>query len=322
MTDARRRGRATDDRSPRSGSARRASSTRAGRAGAVLAAPALARRAGARPAGRRGGATGGRSTTTRTASPAPRRRSAPARGCATALVHHPRHRHRRRRSSSTAGCCRGANGMAGEFGHMQVVPDGHRCECGDRGCWEQYCSGNALVRDGPRPGRPRCRPLLDELCGGDPARLTGPMVTAGGRGRRPRSPVRRSRRWATGSASGVANLVAAFDPDVVIVGGGVSEAGDRLLEPARAALARSLVGRGYRAVPALVRGHGSGPRPASSAPPTWRGRPLRRSGGSARPARGHRDGPRGARRGLGPPIGAARLGPAELAVHQIRAPSS
>ena len=42
---------------------------------------------------------------------------------------------------------RGANGMAGEFGHMQVVQDGHRCECGNRGCWEQYASGNALVRD-------------------------------------------------------------------------------------------------------------------------------------------------------------------------------
>src|SRR3546814_9987205 len=41
---------------------------------------------------------------------------------------------------------RGANGMAGEFGHMQVVPDGAPCECGGRGCWEQYCSGRALVR--------------------------------------------------------------------------------------------------------------------------------------------------------------------------------
>ena len=42
---------------------------------------------------------------------------------------------------------RGANGMAGEFGHMQVVPDGHRCPCGNRGCWEQYASGNALERE-------------------------------------------------------------------------------------------------------------------------------------------------------------------------------
>ena len=41
---------------------------------------------------------------------------------------------------------RGADGMAGEFGHMQVVPGGLPCQCGRTGCWEQYCSGNALVR--------------------------------------------------------------------------------------------------------------------------------------------------------------------------------
>ena len=41
---------------------------------------------------------------------------------------------------------RGAHGLAGEFGHMQVVPDGRLCECGQVGCWEQYCSGKALAR--------------------------------------------------------------------------------------------------------------------------------------------------------------------------------
>ena len=71
---------------------------------------------------------------------------------------------------------RGRNGMAGEFGHMQVVPDGQPCECGGRGCWEQYCSGNALVRLA-RDQVGRMPTLLDELCGGDPARLTGPMVS-------------------------------------------------------------------------------------------------------------------------------------------------
>ena len=44
-------------------------------------------------------------------------------------------------------CSAAGYGIAGEFGHMQVVPGGHRCECGNRGCWEQYASGNALVRE-------------------------------------------------------------------------------------------------------------------------------------------------------------------------------
>ena len=42
---------------------------------------------------------------------------------------------------------RGTYGMAGEWGHMIKVPEGHWCECGNRGCWEQYASGNALVRE-------------------------------------------------------------------------------------------------------------------------------------------------------------------------------
>src|SRR6478735_6849351 len=69
---------------------------------------------------------------------------------------------------------RGANGMAGEFGHMQVVPDGHRCSCGNRGCWEQYASGNALVREA-RELVVRNSPVayrLREIVRGDAAQLT------------------------------------------------------------------------------------------------------------------------------------------------------
>ena len=71
---------------------------------------------------------------------------------------------------------------------------------------------------------------------------------------------------------GVAGLAAAFDPNCIVIGGGVSDAGDLLLEPTREAMVRSLVGRGLprrAAGPASPR---SARRPASSAPPTWRGR--------------------------------------------------
>ena len=145
---------------------------------------------------------------------------------------------------------RGRNGMAGEFGHMQVVPGGQSCECGGSGCWEQYCSGNALVRYArERIGREPS--VLEELCGGDPLRLEGSMVTAAAEDG---DLVARGAFASVGDwlGVGVANLVAALDPERVVVGGGVSAAGDRLLEPARAALTRSLVGVGHRAVPALV----------------------------------------------------------------------
>ncbi len=153
---------------------------------------------------------------------------------------------------------RGRNGMAGEFGHTQVVPDGAPCECGRRGCWEQYCSGNALVRyvraaaadeSRGRDGQPPA-----SLPGGlpaDPAALTGPVVTAAARSGDPRALAAFA---AVGDwlGVGVANLVAALDPELVVVGGGVSAAGDLLLAPARTALRRALVGAGHREVPPLV----------------------------------------------------------------------
>ena len=148
---------------------------------------------------------------------------------------------------------RGHNGMAGEFGHMQVVPDGLPCECGRRGCWEQYCSGNALVRLA-RSAVGHQPTLLDELSGGDPDALTGPMVA---RAAEDGDLVARDALVAIADwlGVGVANLAAAFDPEVVVIAGGVSAVGDRLLTPARAALERSLVGADHRVVPLLVRAH-------------------------------------------------------------------
>lgn len=145
---------------------------------------------------------------------------------------------------------RGANGMAGEFGHMQVVPDGQACECGKKGCWEQYSSGNALVRNA-RVLMAEQPSVLEEMSDGNPERVTGPMVTSAAE---EGDLVARAAFATVGEwlGVGVANLVAAFDPEVVVIGGGVSAAGDKLLDPARSALQRTLVGAAHRVVPSLV----------------------------------------------------------------------
>ncbi|MEQ6901171.1 ROK family protein [Nocardioides sp. YIM 152588] len=131
---------------------------------------------------------------------------------------------------------RGAHGTAGEFGHMQVVPDGLECECGLRGCWEQYCSGRALER------------VMRVAVG---RHYDGPRVAA--LARAGDEVARRSiASIGTWLGVGAAGLVSAFDPELVIVGGGVSNDGDLLLAPARAALAESLQGTGHRVVPDLV----------------------------------------------------------------------
>jgi glucokinase len=148
---------------------------------------------------------------------------------------------------------RGANGMAGEFGHMQVVPDGHRCPCGNRGCWEQYASGNALEREAREliAARSPVAHHLAEVCGGDPAGLTGPQVTEAARQGDPLSIelLADVGRWL---GTGTAGLVAAFDPTCIVIGGGVSDAGELLLGPTRDSMLRHLVGRGYRAEPPIV----------------------------------------------------------------------
>ena len=148
---------------------------------------------------------------------------------------------------------RGRYGIAGEFGHMQVVPAGLRCECGNRGCWEQYSSGNALVREARSlvtAQSPMASDLLARV-GGDPAQLTGPMITGAAKAGEPTS-VELLAEIGTWLGVGMASLAAAFDPEVFVVGGGVSAAGDLLLDPAREAFARHLTGRGYRPQADLV----------------------------------------------------------------------
>src|SRR3954452_14096312 len=131
---------------------------------------------------------------------------------------------------------RGANGMAGEFGHMQVVPDGRRCECGNRGCWEQYASGNALVREARelvRANSPVAHHLRD-LVEGDADALEGPAITEAARAGDPLS-IELIAEVGTWLGVGLAGLTAAFDPHCIVIGGGVSAAGDLLVVPTRQA---------------------------------------------------------------------------------------
>jgi glucokinase len=148
---------------------------------------------------------------------------------------------------------RGKYGVAGEFGHMLVVPGGHRCECGNRGCWEQYASGNALVREARElalADSPVAQGLLDRV-DRDPSRLTGPIIAEAAMAADPAAVelFEEVGRWL---GIGLANLAAAFDPGRFVIGGGVSEAGDVLIGPAREAYRRQLTGRGFRPEASIV----------------------------------------------------------------------
>ena len=144
---------------------------------------------------------------------------------------------------------RGGFGMGAEVGHITMVPGGVRCGCGNLGCLESYGSGSALVR----VSRERAVADGDSAkgllagAGGDRDGITGPRVTeAAGAG--DSFAIARLAELGDWLGQGVATLTAVLDPNVVVIGGGVSEAGDLLLDPIRESFERHLTGRGHRPI--------------------------------------------------------------------------
>jgi glucokinase len=147
---------------------------------------------------------------------------------------------------------RGAFGIACEYGHMTLVPDGRLCACGNHGCWEMYASGRALARDARElvTESPMAAARLLALAGSAGA-IDGPVVTAAAAEGDPAasSICTTMGRWL---GRGLANLAAVLDPSVFVIGGGVSAAGELLLKPAREEFAHTLTGRGFRPVATVV----------------------------------------------------------------------
>jgi glucokinase len=148
---------------------------------------------------------------------------------------------------------RGAHGVGAELGHMRVVPGGHRCGCGARGCLEQYASGQALVREARELAESGSLAAAEMMaaCGiTDPADLTGPMITRAAQDGDgcARELLDDVGRWL---GEGVASIVTMFDPSLVVLGGGVSAAAELVLEPAQRAFDRTLPARANRPHPSF-----------------------------------------------------------------------
>jgi glucokinase len=110
-----------------------------------------------------------------------------------------------------------------------------------------YASGSALARDARELAdiSPVAAHRLLELAGGDPTELSGPLVTQAAREGDPAA-VEIYTTMGQWLGRGLANLAAIIDPVVFVIGGGVSDAGDLLIVPARETFQRSLTGRGFR----------------------------------------------------------------------------
>lgn len=142
---------------------------------------------------------------------------------------------------------RGAAGFAAEIGHINVVPNGRPCGCGQRGCLERYAAGTALGVNGWELAkfRPDYAARIIELSGGDANKISGKAVTMAAR---------------EGDAAalecyadlghwlgvGIADLCAVLDPEIVLLTGGLTEAGPILLEPVTASFNKHLTAHGRR----------------------------------------------------------------------------
>jgi glucokinase len=148
---------------------------------------------------------------------------------------------------------RGAFGIGAELGHICIVPDGHLCGCGARGCLEQYSSGSALLRhtreaisaspDLARNLLARGDGTLEGLKGqhiteaareGDPVALAAFNTMAGYLG------------------AGIASLCTVIDPSCIVLGGGVIDAGEIFLGPTREAAIRLIPFSGKHPYPEIV----------------------------------------------------------------------
>lgn len=145
---------------------------------------------------------------------------------------------------------RGRHGFAGEPGHMVVDPHGPECPCGRRGCWERFASGSGLRALARRTAAQGHLGTVVEMAGGDPAAVTGELVVEAARASDPQATAVMV-EFAGYVALGLANLVNLFDPEMVVLGGGLVDAGSSLVDPVREAMEGLAVGHGHRPSVAL-----------------------------------------------------------------------
>ena len=129
----------------------------------------------------------------------------------------------------------GADGMGAELGHSKLVFEGERCTCGQKGCLEAYCSATALVRDAAQAGlEGDARAVFDAAKAGNP--VAEGLVD----------------RYIAYLAAGLSTFITIFRPEIIILGGGVAAAGDRLFVPLREKLQTCTFGAEEIGLPPVV----------------------------------------------------------------------
>ena len=129
----------------------------------------------------------------------------------------------------------GSHGVASEIGHMVTVADGEMCTCGVRGCWERYASATALIREGRKLCGANPDTALLKAVDGDLKAITAKHVIDLAKAGDPDC-AHLFDRYVYHLCLGLRSLISLYDPEVIVLGGGVSHAGEFLLNAVRARL--------------------------------------------------------------------------------------
>jgi len=136
----------------------------------------------------------------------------------------------------------GAHGVGSEIGHMMYQQDGIQCTCGARGCWERYASATALIRI----GREVLARHPDSSMAAVPEQRFNAKTVIDAARDGDRAALRAFDEYTTHLAGGIITIVSFLDPELIVLGGGVSRAGDFLLDPVRKKVAE---GKFFKALP-------------------------------------------------------------------------
>jgi len=124
----------------------------------------------------------------------------------------------------------GANGSAGEIGHIRLVTNGEKCSCGRDGCWECYASATALIRESKKAADNNPDSYLAKNIAANGGRSNGKLVfdTAAKGDKTAQGVIDNYVKYI---AEGIIDMINIFQPSVIAIGGGVSRQGDNLLNP-------------------------------------------------------------------------------------------
>ncbi len=141
----------------------------------------------------------------------------------------------------------GSIGTAGELGHMVINDEGPLCSCGNRGCWETLASGTALAREARRRINAGATTSILEHVGGDIYKIDAEAIHKAAQAGDSLA-TQLIARNAYYLGVGLANVINIFNPEVIIIGGGLSNIGDMLLKPAFEEAGKRAFEQPYRAV--------------------------------------------------------------------------